>query len=771
MKKLLRLFAAGVIILSAAGIKSQSTTNATVRGFVYNKKNGEPAIFTNVLLKGTTNGASTDVNGYYSITRIPPGNYTITIVALGFDTLQEQISLSAGQILNKNLYIKEKSIELKTFEISAEKDEERTQVRTSVQTLTPKEINKLPTVGAEPDLAQYLQVLPGVTFTGDQGGQLFIRGGSPVQNKVLLDGMIVYNPFHSIGLFSVFDTDIIRNAEVYTGGFGAEFGGRISSIMKITSKDGDRKRHGGKVSVSPFVSKLNLEGPIKRQKEGAAGSISYVLSGRTSYLEQTSKVLYPYADTAGLPFNFTDLYGKISFNGDNGSKLNISGFNFTDNVTYRSLQDLSWRNTGFGTNFILIPGNSPVLLEGVFSYSDYGITLNEVSRPSRSSDIAGFNFGLNFKYFIGKNELTYGFEAIGFRTQFRFFNELNRLISIDQNTTELNGFVKYRINAGKFVFEPSFRVQYYASLAEVSPEPRIGGKYNVTDNFRVKAAAGLYSQNLIAAVSDRDVVNLFYGFLAAPDNLPSTFDGEPLRHNLQKATHLIGGFELDLSRNISLNAEVYQINFNQLTNINRNKIFEDIPAYFNKPDILKKDFIIETGIARGFDLVMKYDYKRFYFWTVYSLLSVTRFDGVQEYRPHFDRRHNVNLVASYQFGKGYNWEFNVRWNYGSGFPFTQTQGFYENPTFANNLMSDYSTSNGTLGIEFANLNQGRLPDYHRLDINLKRTVAVGTNAILELTAGATNAYNRQNIFFFDRVKFERIDQLPILPSVGANLKF
>jgi hypothetical protein len=131
----------------------------------------------------------------------------------------------------------------------------------------------------------------------------------------------------------------------------------------------------------------------------------------------------------------------------------------------------------------------------------------------------------------------------------------------------------------------------------------------------------------------------------------------------------------------------------------------------------------------------------------------------------------VNLVASYQFGKGYNWEFNVRWNYGSGFPFTQTQGFYESPTFTNNLMSDYSTSNGTLGIEFANLNQGRLPDYHRLDINLKRTVAVGTNAILELTAGATNAYNRQNIFFFDRVKFERIDQLPILPSVGANLKF
>jgi hypothetical protein len=750
---------------------AQTQTYASVRGFVYNKKNGEPVIFTNVLLKGTTYGASTDVNGYYSITRVPAGNYTLAIITLGYDTLQLSISLNAGQILNKNLYITETSIDLKTFEISAEREDERTQVRTSVQTLTPREINKLPTVGAEPDLAQFIQVLPGVTFTGDQGGQLFIRGGAPIQNKVLLDGMIIYNPFHSIGLFSVFDTDIIRNAEVYTGGFGAEYGGRISSIINITSKDGDRKRHGGKISVSPFVSKINLEGPIKRQKENAAGSISYVLSARTSYLEQTSKVLYPYADSAGLPFNFTDLYGKISFNGENGSKLNLSAFNFSDDVTYRSLQKLNWRNTGVGANFILIPNNSPVLLEGVFSYSNYGINLEEESRPPRSSEIEGFNFGLNFKYFIGKNELTYGVEAVGFRTDYRFFNELNRLISQNQNTTELNAFMKYRINAGKFVFEPSFRLQYYASLGEVSPEPRLGTKYNVTNNLRLKASAGLYSQNLIAAVSDRDVVNLFYGFLSAPDNLPTTFDGEPLRHNLQKATHLIAGVEIDLSRNISINTEVYHIQFNQLTNINRNKVFEDVPAYFDKPDVLKKDFIIENGSSQGVDFIMKYDFKRFYFWTVYSLLSVKRYDGIQEYRPYFDRRHNVNLVASYQFGKGYNWEFNVRWNYGSGFPFTQTQGFYESNTFGGSLNADYASSNGTLGIEYAPLNQGRLPSYHRLDINLKRTIPISINAILEITAGATNTYNRQNIFYFDRVQFERINQLPILPSIGANLRF
>src|SRR5690606_13999774 len=134
----------------------------------------------------------------------------------------------------------------------------------SVVKISPKEIKQLPTIGGEADLAQYLQVLPGVVFTGDQGGQLYIRGGSPVQNKVLMDGMIVYNPFHSIGLFSVFETDIIRNADVYTGGFTAEYGGRISSIMDTTTRDGNSKYFGGKVGFSPSGAKLLLEGPLKK---------------------------------------------------------------------------------------------------------------------------------------------------------------------------------------------------------------------------------------------------------------------------------------------------------------------------------------------------------------------------------------------------------------------------------------------------------------------------------------------------------------------------
>ncbi len=139
-------------------------------------------------------------------------------------------------------------------------------------------------MGSEPDFAQYVQVLPGVIFTGDQGGQLYIRGGAPIQNKVLLDGMVVYNPFHSIGFFSVFDSDIIRSADVYTGGFNAEYGGRISSVMDIVTKDGNRNRQSGKISASTFGSKLLLEGPLFKTEDQSKTSLSYVFSGKTYYI-------------------------------------------------------------------------------------------------------------------------------------------------------------------------------------------------------------------------------------------------------------------------------------------------------------------------------------------------------------------------------------------------------------------------------------------------------------------------------------------------------
>ncbi len=747
-------------------------SQSTIRGFVYDKATGEPIMFANVLIKGTKMGASTDVNGFFSFTKLQPGTYTLRVLYIGYDTVHVTVTVKDKEIITKKIYLSESSVILQQVDVSAERTDKVEQVRISVNKITPKQIERIPSMGSEPDFAQYVQVLPGVIFTGDQGGQLYIRGGAPIQNKVLLDGMVVYNPFHSIGFFSVFDSDIIRSADVYTGGFNAEYGGRISSVMDIVTKDGNRNRQSGKISASTFGSKLLLEGPLFKTEDQSKTSLSYVFSGKTSYIRESSKVLYSYVDSAGIPFSFNDFYGKISLNTENGSKLNVFGFRFTDDVKYKALSRFNWKSGGIGSNIILVPAGSPFLFKVNFIYSRYEITLKESDDLPRNSLINGFNLGLAFNYFIGKNELNYGIETYGFKTDFNYYNSVGRLIDQVQNTTELGAFVKYKIAKDKFIIEPGLRLQYYASLSEISPEPRLGAKYMFNEKLRFKLATGIYSQNFISANSDRDVVNLFYGFLSSPElgDLPSNFDGKEVKTSLQKAYHIVSGFEYDLTNHLDVNIEGYLKRNLQLTNINRNKIFDDTGDNWEVPDLLKKDFIVENGNSYGADVTIKYDYKRTYFWMAYSLGFVDRYDGFVTYKPIYDRRHNINLVATRTLGKNLDWELSARWNFGSGFPFSKTAGYYEQLQL-NDINTNLATTNALIAILYGQLNEGRLPSYHRLDITLKKTIEFSKNSTLEMNFACTNVYNRANIFYYDRLRSKRVNQLPIIPSIGMSLTF
>ncbi|HUM46913.1 MAG TPA: TonB-dependent receptor [Chitinophagales bacterium] len=742
----------------SAGLFAQ---NATVRGLVFEKASGEPVIYTNVLLKGTGMGAQTNEDGLYNIANVPPGSYMIFCTQLGFDTVEIPITVKPNEILNQKIFLDKSAIELQNVNINAVREEKKTETAVSMTKITSKDISRIPAIGGEADLAQYLQVLPGVVFTGDQGGELYIRGGSPIQNKVLLDGMTIYNPFHSIGLFSVFETDIIRNVKVFTGGFSAEYGDRLSAVLDVTTRDGNKKQFGGKIAVNPFLSKVVLEGPLKKINESGS-SVSYMFTGKSSYLDKSSKLFYSYIDTGGLPYSFTDLYGKISINGANGSKLSFFGFNFNDHVNYQFVSDFDWKSYGFGTNFVIVPSGSKVLIGGTISYSDYKISLVEADGKPRTSGINGFDLNIDFTYFVPNGEVKYGFDIGGFRTELEFFNSLGLKIEQNNNTTELSGFVVYKhIFNEKLVLEPSLRLQYYASLPAFSPEPRISLKYNLTDAIRFKAAAGLYSQNFISTKSDQDVVNLFTGFLTAPDGQLLGADGQPVNSNLQRAYQGVVGIEADITSNIELTVEPYYKHFGQLININRNKLLPTDP-----------NFEVETGDAYGLDFLVKYDFRKFYLWVAYSLGYVTRDNGEQVYPPHFDRRHNLNIVASYTWGKDKSWEVDARFNFGSGFPFTLTQGFYEQINFLDGINTNYTTQNGNLGIVYDDsLNTGRLPYYHRFDVAIKKKIQIAENSQLELNASIINVYNRENIFYFDRVSYQRVNQLPILPSIGASLTF
>ena len=765
MKKYILLIITVLLIASAA-----ISQTAGVKGFVYEESTGEPAIFINVYLEGTTKGASTDLNGYFVINKVDPGNYQLVVTALGYDTIREAIVLNANDLISKSYSISQGSIDLKTVHVSAERQSFKTDTKISVAKVTPKEIAKIPSIGGQADLAQYLQIIPGVVFTGDQGGQLYIRGGSPIQNKVLLDGMVIYNPFHSIGLFSVFETDIMRNADIYTGGFGAEYGGRISSIMDITTRDGNKKRISGKVSASTFGANILLEGPIVKQKEVGGGSSSFILSAKNSYLDKTSQSLYSYVDEEGLPFTYLDLYGKASLNWGSGSKVNVFGFSFNDQVkNYKSLSNFQWSSFGGGSNFIIVPSSSSALIEINASYSNYEIQLDEDKGLDRKSSINDFNIGANFTYFMGSNELRYGIEILGFTTDYSFTNANNRIIKERQNTTELGAYVKYKWMTGKWIIEPSFRLQLYPSLSTVSPEPRLAMKYKATDRIRIKMAAGMYTQNLIAATSDRDVVNLFYGFLSGPESIPEEFEGKSVKDKLQKAQHAILGVEYDLSNRLTLNVEAYYKNFSQLTNLNKNKIYNSDTQ--GVPDEQKLDFIVEKGNAKGVDFSLKYDYDRIFIWAVYSLGYVERTDANMTYHPHFDRRHNINFLTSMKLGSAYDWEISFRYNFGSGFPFSPLAGNYEQIIFEDGVNEDYTQTNGEMGYVYGDYNSHRLPNYHRVDASIKKTFEFGDYTKLEANFSITNILNRENVFYVNIYDHEVINQLPIMPSFGLTFRF
>lgn len=771
------MYKKGLVLLLFVALSSLAIAQNTIKGFVYDNDSGEPIPFANVVLKGTNYGVATDINGFFSINKIPDGKYTLTLRYVGFEEYAEEITLSGKQVVSRKINLKVASQQLKEVKIKGNREERKIETTVSVEKISPKQIQQMPSIGGQADLAQYLQVLPGVTFTGDQGGQLYIRGGSMIQNKTLLDGMAVYNPFHSIGLFSVFETDVILSADIYTGGFGAEYGGRLSSIMDITTRDGNKRHHTGKIGITTLGANLILEGPLKKETPESKSTITYLVTAKNSYLSQSSGLFYSYMDS-GLPYDFMDLYGKFTMQSENGSKVSLFGFNYTDEVkNYQSIANYDWYNYGGGANFSAVTGSNAIM-EGNFAYSDYKITLEDESNYPKSSRINGFTFGLHMTYFIGKNKLKYGVDLEGFGTNYEFYNSFGRHFKQTENTSEMSAFVTYNIKAGKWLIDPGFRLIYYASVAEVSPEPRLAIKYNATDKLRFKLASGLYSQNFLDAKSDNDVVNLFTGFLTGSENLgvSSTFGGEEVTSFIQKAQHIILGVEYDINDYLQLNIEPYFKNFSQLINMNRNKMFDNLPEYqeggaYETPEYLRTDFIIEKGKAYGVDFSLKYSYDKIYLWVAYSLGYIERTSEAEgAYNPHYDRRHNINTLATYTAGDSREWEFSARWNFGSGFPYTMTKGIYELLPFYD-INTDYGTGNGEIGIYYSALNQGRLPYYHRFDISAKRKFSLGRRSILEVNASITNVYNRENMFYFNRLTFERVDQMPIMPSLGMTLTF
>jgi hypothetical protein len=755
----------------------------SIRGFVYDDSNMEPLGDIKVkLLKvdsAVIAGAYTNNNGGFLIPKLAKGSYILKIETGGFNKAFVNVNMTdKSKIYDVQFKLVRSTTNVKEVVVSIDSKEKKNEVLIGTLKYNQKSLDRIPSHGGENDIVGAISVTPGVVTTGDQGGQLYVRGGTPIQNKVLLDGMTIYNPFHSIGFFSIFETELVKTVDVYTGGFESKYGGRVSSVMDITYRDGNRREFGGRVSASPFLAKMVLEGPIGKVTKEKAAPGSYVFSAKHSLLDYTSKSLYPKVnDGNGLPFNFTDVYGKVTFNGDGGTKVSAFGFHNQDSVNY-DIANLRWDASGGGVNFLMVPSGSPLFIRGHVNGSNYQTTFAETAQEPRYSKIGGFDLGFDFSYFLkNESEMNYGFNINGFNTEFVTYNEAKRKIEATNFTTEIGSYFNYRLIKRRWVIQTGMRVQVYASLNTISPEPRLGLKYNANENLRFKFSGGRFSQNFTSASSDKDVVNLFNGLLSAPTNVQEDFvtqfqNVKNTKNGLQYAWHAILGMEFDLGKYWSFNVETYYKYFSQLSNINQNKLYDDISQFEVIDDVFKKDFIIETGQSYGIDFLAKYSKDRLFLWGVYSYGKNTRWDGFANYAPVFDRRHNVNLVGSYLFGKAKNYELNIRWNLGSGLPFTPTAGYYQAENFSGGVTSNYVTNNpSAISTLLGTFNSQRLPYYHRLDITFKKQFNFKNKDVMEIIASITNTYNRSNIFYVNRITSEKIYQFPILPSFGLNYKF
>ena len=555
--------------------------------------------------------------------------------------------------------------------------------------------------------------------------------------------------------------------------------------MDITTRAGNFKQLSGKVEGTSIMSGVTLEGPLWKPDSatGLAGG-SFLLSARHAYLDAVSESLYSYAnDTAGLPFGFTDIYGKMTF-GNGANFASLFGYHQRDKVDYGFPSSVAWQQSGGGLNFQFLPNNTRMIFTGVLGISSYrNEMLNPDERFPRESGITGFNSRLNFAYALGKaDEFSYGIQLNGFSNDLTITNSLGLQTEDQGNNTEFSTYFTYKKAFQRqtmqpdgsidfftrAIIEPSVRIHYYNDQSQVMLEPRLRAKLNF-DRISFQASGGIYSQNMITAVSDRDVVQLFQGYLAAPNQ--SVANQQIDKHFLQVAKHVVGGVQIEILPGLTTDFEGWLKNFDQITNINRQRQFPG-----------DEQFLIETGKAFGFDAILKYQVNKLYLYATYGWAKVTRDDGQQQYNPVYDRRHNMNLVGNYRLGQlrgktdgrplASKWEFGVRFQLGSGFPFTQTQGFFEKLTFADSGTEDLVTQNGELGILLNDeLNGGRLPYYHRLDLSIKRRFRLGNAMVLEGNINAINTYNRQNIFYFDRVRYERVDQLPVMPTVGLSLRW
>ncbi|MBI9072417.1 MAG: TonB-dependent receptor [Melioribacteraceae bacterium] len=745
MKKTIKhTFVLVFVINLLLSLNIYSQQKGTLRGLVTDANNGESLAYGNALVTELNMGASTDERGYFVIPSIPANKYyKVKISYVGYQPKEINIFIRPNKVTHVDVELEPSSFELQTIEKVGKRVAEKNATDIGLQRISIKELESLPK-GVETDIFRSLQYVPGVRTTGDVSAKYYVRGGAGDQNLVLLNGVTVYNPFHALGMFSIFDPEAINNVEFYKGGFSSEFGGRLSSVLKIITKDGNKNKFGAKFSGSYLTAKGLIEGPIPNG--------SFMITGRKSY---SNDIMKKFMDDRDVPIDFYDASFKfnISPSFSPGTKIEVHGFTSKDNLEQNDPleEDYKWENNLFAFKWLQVGEDTPLFFNLGLSVSTFSgeVIPNLSSTRPKSNDLTDITLDVDFSYvYDSKDELSVGLQIKDVETNLLLENNKGIISNVGSSGTKFNAFVKYEfLRFENFGMDVGSRVNmtFLSSKAGSVLEPRLNLTYNFSPLLTIKGAIGFFQQDLSTLSNEDDIITIFEPWLITPDYL-----------NPSSATHYIVGLESHLTENLTLKMEAYYKDIQNLPAVNQNKFRASDP-----------DFLDGTGEAYGWEALLRYNNDPINFTASYAnAWAYKEVEGWLFY-PKYDSRHTLNLGL--EINLGYGWQTSIMWNFNTGLPFTKLTGYYDkfyidDYFFGGNY---FDTSRPFTLLDDKNL--GRLPDYHRLDLSLTKKLELAFMKF-ELNFNIINVYDRKNIFYFRRDTGKRVNMLPILPTATIKME-
>ncbi|MFP4528938.1 MAG: TonB-dependent receptor [Candidatus Kapaibacterium sp.] len=729
----------------------------SLSGYVLDKESGETLVGASIFIVGTDRGAFTNKSGFFSVNGIPEGARTVRIKYVGYDEFEQKITFGENERIRRDFKLSPAAVESEGVSVFADREVEKREISVSKVNVPVSQIKQI-RIGGESDVFRAIQMLPGVLTSSQISSGLYIRGGSPDQNLVLIDGSTVYNPSHLFGFVSAFNSNAIKDVDLIKGGYPAEFGGRLSSVLNITQKDGNREKYEGLVSLGMLTSKASAEGPL--------GNGAFFVSGRRTYIDLVAGLLPEDKENPFPDFGFYDINAKVSQNLGPNDRLYMSGFLSRDNFGIEQT----------GMNVGMHMGNRTGSLRwthifGDNLFSDVNFTASNYSNGMENSmsgwemkienSITDYTLKANMEWFVS-NEFTFksGIHA----THYDFGYDQNwsgEKGDTEEGTSEgsrmnlkIRDYVyaayaqtNYRATA-LLSLQAGLRVSHWDMSRKTNIDPRMSIRYQMFDNLALKLSWGIFHQYLRLAGDEN--ISIFDTWLPTDNSVDPS-----------KAIHYIFSAESRVFDDYELNFDAYYKSLLNISEVNMNVL---------EGKKVSDLFYSGNGEAYGIELFLQKKIGRLAGWVGYGLGWVNaRFDSINggaEFRPKYDRRHDFKIVLQY--------ELDETWQFGATFQFQSGQSYTGANSRIQMMMPGMEHGAGLVtGTQRYGL---RLPPSHQMNINVNyNTTVFGLPSVIALDI--YNVYSRRDILmrFYDtreaKTKVDDLRLLPIIPSVSWEIKF